>query len=465
MPALRSNRKTDGLQIIVVGCGKVGHTLVERLVQEGHNLTVIDTQQEVISDIQDSYDVMGIVGNGASLHTLEDSGLKHADVLIAVTGSDELNLLCCTLAKKAGSRLAAIARVRNPDYSAELQYLRKQLGLAMIVNPEMEAARDISRMISRPQALAVSAFAKGQAELVRLRIPKGNVLGGKRIMDLHPLFGFGYLVCAVERDGEVFIPAGTFGLREGDDISIIAKASDTHRVFDGIGMSTPEAKSCMIVGGGRASYYLARRLLAQHMEVKIIEKDRQRCKELISLLPNALIIHGDGSDEQLLKEEGIETAESFAALTGIDEQNILISLYANRIPGLKTITKINRITFDEVIDSLNLGSVIYPKVIIAETILAYVRARANSVGSNVETLTHMFDNRVEVVEFHVGKDAPVIGKPIMEMKLKDNLLVACLNRGGEIIFPRGTTTIEPEDTVIIVTTHTGFRDISDILLR
>ena len=456
-------RKGAGLEIIVVGCGKVGHTLVAELVREGHNLTVIDTQPQVIANIQDSYDVMGVVGNGASLRVLEDAGLREADVLIAVTGSDELNLLCCTLARKGSDSLAAIARVRNPDYSEDLQYLRKRLGLAMIVNPEMEAAREISRLISRPQALAVSAFAKGQAELVRFRIPKDNVLVGKKVMDLDPFFGFGYLLCAVEREGHVSIPNGAFDLRAGDDISIITRAVDIHRVFDAIGMRTPAAKSCMIVGGGRASYYLARRLIAQHMDVKIIEKDRARCNQLVTLLPQALIVCGDGSDEALLLEEGIETAESFASLTGIDEENVLLSLYAKAIPGLKTITKINRIAFDSVLESLDLGSVVYPKHIIAEEIIAYVRARTHSVGSNVETLYQMSDGQVEAIEFHVQRGAPVIGIPLMEMKLKDELRIACINRGGKILFPRGQDRIEADDTVIVVTTQTGFADVADIL--
>ena len=222
-------------------------------------------------------------------------------------------------------------------------------------------------------------------------------------------------------------------------------------------------RSCMVVGGGRASYYLARLLLDQHMDVKIIEKNRERCRELTALLPRALVVCGDGSNEAMLLEEGIETAESFAALTGIDEENILMSLYARRVSGLKTITKINRITFNDVIDELDLGSVVYPKYIIAEEIIAYVRARANSVGSNVETLYHMFDNRVEAIEFHVGKTAPVIGIPLMQLQLKENLLIACINRGGKIIFPRGQDVIEPDDTVIVVTTQSGFSDIRDIL--
>ena len=463
MQANTAKAKPGRLHIIIVGCGKVGHTLTEQLVREGHDVTIVDVSERVIRDTTEVYDVMGIRGNGASLSVLMEAGLREADLVIAVTGSDELNLLCCTIAKKAGGELAAIARVRNPDYAEELSYLRQQLGLSMIINPELEAAREIARLLSRPQALTVSAFAKGHAELVRFKIPSGNVLCGRSIMQLDNLFRFGYLVCAVERDGSVSIPSGSFVLHEGDDITILASSRDVHCIFDSIGMRGQAVKSCMIIGGGKSSSYLAKQLLEQKLEVKIIESNRQRCEELSNLLPEALVICGDGGDEELLKEEGIGSAEAFVPLTGLDEENILLTLYAKRIPGLKTITQINRITFNDVIDGLELGSVVYPKYITSEAIIAYVRARQNSIGSNVETLYHMFDNRVEAIEFHVRKDAPVCGVPLMQLKKKDNLLIACINRGGKIIFPRGQDAIMEGDSVIIVTTHTGFGDISDIL--
>ncbi len=455
--------KSDIFNIIIVGCGKVGHTLTEQLAREGHNITIIDTNEHVIRDVADVIDVMGVCGNGASLRVLEDAGLKEADLIIALTGSDELNLLCCTVAKKLRSNIAAIARVRNPDYSEELAYLRQQLGLSMIVNPEMEAAREIARLLANPQALEISSFAKGHAELVRFKIPQGNILAGRSLMQLAPLFKFGFLVCAVERAGHVVIPDGSFILHEGDDITIIVASRDVYRIFDAIGMRSRAVHSCMIIGGGRSSYYLAQLLLHQKMEVKIIEQNRKRCEELTELLPEALVVCADGGDEAVLREEGIEDAEAFVPLTGIDEENILLTLFANRIPGLKTITKINRITFSDVIDGLNLGSVVYPKHIISERICTYVRACQNTIGSNVETLYHMFDGRVEAVSFHVEKDAPIIGIPLMQLDKKNNLLIACINRKGLIFFPRGQDTIEAGDSVIIVTSHTGFTDISDIL--
>ena len=460
-----AKKKPSGMSIIIVGCGKVGHTLTERLVREGHDITVVDTSERVIRDTTEVFDVMGIRGNGASLSVLMEAGLQKADLIIAVTGSDELNLLCCTIARKAGGNLAAIARVRNPDYSKELTYLRQQLGLSMIINPELEAAREIARLLSSPQALTISAFARGHAELVRFRIPAGNRLCGKRIMELGAIFRFDFLVCAVGREGRVSIPDGSFLLAEGDEIMIVASTCDVHRIFESIDMRSEAVRSCMIIGGGKSSYYLAKLLLEQRMQVKIIESSRERCEELSTLLPEAVVICGDGGDEELLKEEGIATAEAFVPLTGLDEENILLTLYAKRVPGLKTITKINRITFSDVIEGLELGSVVYPKHITAESIIAYVRARQNSIGSNVETLYHLFDNRVEAVEFHVQKDAPVVGVPLAELgrRKRDDMLIACINRGGKIIFPRGQDAIAADDSVIIVTTQAGLRDISDIL--
>ena len=463
MQGKSANHKIDTLSIVIVGCGKVGHTLTEQLVSEGHDVTIVDTNNRVVQDTTEIFDVMGICGNGASLNVLEEAGVGKADMIIAVTGSDELNLLCCTIAKKVGGDISAIARVRNPDYAEELVYLRQQLGLSMIINPELEAAKQIARVLSRPKALTVSSFARGHAELLTFKIPSGNVLDGKSIMQLDGIFGFGYLVCAVDRAGKVSIPGGSFVLHEGDDITILANTRDGHRVFEALGMESHAVSSCMIIGGGKASYYLAKQLVRQKVDVKIIEKDRLRCDDLSALLPGAIVICGDGSDEALLQDEGIDSVEAFVPLTGMDEENILLTLYAKRMPGLKTITKINRITFNDVIEGLDLGSVVYPKYITSETITAYVRAKQNTIGSNVETLYHLFDGQAEALEFHVEKDAPVVGVPLVKLKKKDNLLIACIGRKGKIIFPRGQDAIQAGDTVIIVTTHTGFKDISDIL--
>ena len=318
-----------------------------------------------------------------------EAGLQEADLVIAVTGSDELNLLCCTIAKKAGGELAAIARVRNPDYSEELPYLRQQLGLSMIINPELEAAQEIARLLSRPQALTVSSFAKGHAELVRFKIPKGSILHGRRVMQLDDILHISAIWSARwKTKGMSSSPTARRCCTKATTSRFCASSREAHHIFESIGMYQNSVKSCMIIGGGKSSYYLAKQLIEQKMEVKIIESNKARCDELSTLLPEALVICGDGGDEELLKEEGIGSAEAFVPLTGLDEENILLTLFAKRVPGLKTITKINRITFNDVIDGLELGSVIYPKYITSEAIIAYVRARQNSIGSNVETLYH-----------------------------------------------------------------------------
>lgn len=447
------------LQIMIVGCGKVGSTLVSRLCEEGHNITVVDKSPSVIQTICETYDVLGIIGNGASFNVQMEAGIETTDLIIAVTESDELNLLCCTIAKKVGN-CATIARVRNPDYSKELYYLREQLGLSMIINPELESANEIARLLRFPSALSINAFAKGQVEMIKFKIPEKNVLDGRALYQMQK---DQVLICAVERDGQLVIPGGSFVLRAGDVVSFISTVHHAHTFFKRIGLKNHRVSNSMIIGGGRTSYYLAKQLLEMGIEVKIIELSMQRCEELSVLLDKAIVICGDGADENLLDKEGLDRAESFIALTGMDEENILLTLHAKRNPNTKVITKVNRITFNSVIDSLELGSVIYPKYITAETIIAYVRAKRNSIGSNLETLYHIFDDRAEAIEFRIDKNSPVVGIPLKDLQLKKNLLIACISRKGKAIIPNGDDCIQIGDTVIVVTMHTGFRDISDVL--
>lgn len=458
----------DGLNIIIAGCGKVGATLVECLCNEGHDITLIDTNAERVQAMANIYDVMGLTGNGASYSVLMEAGIEEADLFIAVTGSDELNLLCCTLAKKAGD-CAAVARVRNPDYSADIRYIRDKLGLAMVINPELETAIETSRIIAMPTALEVNSFAHGQAEIVKFKLPGDNVINGMKIAELGKKIsdnklGINILICAIERDGEVYIPSGDFIVKEGDIVSVVLPRRAVKAFFENIGIKVHRVKDTMIIGGGKAAYYLAKQLLAMGIDVKIIEKDKARCEELSILLPKAIIINGDGTDEDLLKEEGLQTVESFVPLTGIDEENIVLTLYARRVSSAKVITKVNRINFKNVIASLDLGSVVYPKHITAEAIVAYVRAKNNSRGSNIETLYHLFDQRVEAIEFRVNEKSDLTDVPLMKLNLKKDLLISFINRNGRIILPNGQESIKVGDTVMIVTTHTGFKDLKDILM-
>ncbi len=458
----KKNEK-KGLKIIIVGCGKVGSTLVEQLTREGHNITVIDEDADNVESITNLYDIMGMVGNGASYSVLMEAGIEDTDLVIAVTGSDELNLLCCTVAKRVGD-CAAIGRVRNPDYSKEVEYLREKLGLALILNPELEAAREMARILYLPTALEVNSFAHGQAELVKLKLAEGNVLVGLTIASMGKQIDTkNTLISVVERDGEVIIPSGDFRMEAGDVVSFVAAKRAVRPFLAAIGVKTKQVKNTMIVGGGDAAYYLAAQLLGMGISVKIIEENRKRCEELSMLLQDAVVICGDGTDEELLKEEGIETVESFVPLTGIDEENVMMTMYAKTVSKAKVITKINRMSFKNVINSLDLGSVVYPRMITSEAIIAYVRAKKNSMGSNIETLYHMYDSRVEAIEFRVDETSAVTDIPIMKLSLKKNLLISFINRNGAIIIPRGQDTIQVGDTVMIVTTHTGFQDIQDIL--
>ena len=465
----------SGLSIIIVGCGKVGNALVRQLSKEGHDITIIDRSREKVMEIANQYDIMGLAGNGASYSVQMEAGIEAADMLIAVTDSDELNLLCCTVAKHV-SQCDTVARVRTPDYSTEASYLREKLGLTMIINPELEAAIEATRILCLPTALEVNSFAHGQAELIKLKITEGSMLDGISIQEFGKRGIANVLICMIERAGEVYIPWGDFVMQKGDILSFVAHRKTVKSFMQKFGLKTKQVKNTMIVGGGKAAYYLANQLLGMGISVQIIEQNKARCEELSILLPKAVIINADGSDEEVLFEEGIENVESFIPLTGIDEENIMLTLHAKQVSNAKVITKINRITFKNVINSLDLGSVIYPKYITSEAIIAYVRAKndsmestdSNSAGSsasdsNIETLYHMFDHRVEAIEFRVTKSSAVTGKPLAELKLNDEILISFINRNGTIIIPSGQDCILEGDTVMIVTTHTGFTDIQDIL--
>lgn len=450
------------MKIIIVGCGKVGTTLAEQLNRENHDITLIDCNSEALQSLSDTTDVMSVNGNGAVYQVQMEAGIKEADLLIATTNSDELNMLCCLIAKKAGN-CHTIARIRNPEYSAEISYIREELNLSLAINPELAAAREIARLLRFPNAIKIELFAKGRIELLKFLIPSDSILDRMKVMDVVSRLKSNVLICAVERGDDVVIPDGNFEMRGGDKISFIAPHADSTDFFRKAGIVNNTVNSAMFVGGGKLTVYLAKALADTKMKIKIIERDEERCRVLSEALPHAMIIHGDGSDQKLLLEEGIRQTEAFASLTGFDEENILLSLYAASQSKAKLITKVNKIAFENVINALNLGSVIYPKMLTADIILQYVRAMQNSMGSNVETLYKVVADKAEALEFRVRKDSPLLGIPLEKLRTRDNLLVACINRGGHIIMPRGKDSLEAGDTVIIVTTHTGLNDLKDIL--
>lgn len=450
------------MKIIIVGGGKTGATIAASLSDEGHDITMIDTDANRLQHICMKNDVLGINGNGMNYASLIDAGIESADILIAVTGSDEQNLLCCLFAKKTG-HCSTIARVRNPMYITENNFIKEQIGLSMIINPELAAANEISRLLRFPSAIEINTFAKGRLEQLTFRIPLNSVLDGKNLTYVRSKIENNLLFCSVERNGEFFIPSGSFELKSGDKASIVISPKGARKFFKRIGIDTHGVKNAMIVGGGTIAYYLSKQLSADGVAVKIIEIDKDKCQDLAEKLPDALIINEDASDKDMLLEEGIESTQAFVALSGLDEENVLLSLYAKQMSKAKVVTKINRIAFDSVITKLDLDSVIYPRNITSEYVLQYVRAKQNAVGNNVENLYRLNDDKVEALEFKINENAPIIGIPLQKMPLKDNLLICGINRAGKIIIPNGEDTIQAGDTVIVVTGHKKLNDVGDIL--
>ena len=453
------------MNIIIAGCGKVGRALAEQLSREKHDITVIDRKPEAIQQITNIADVRGVVGNGASFEIQMDAGIDTADLMIAVTDADEVNLLCCLIAKKAGG-CQTIARVRNPVYHHEIHHIKDELGLSMVINPEWAAAMEMARLLRFPSAIDIDTFANGRIELLRFQLEEQNPLCNNKIKDLHMLSRCEVLICIVERGKEVLIPSGEVELKAGDMISVVASPVNASRFFKTIGIETNQVKNTMIIGGGKISFYLAKRLLEMGIQVKIIEKDRDACERLCEILPKAMIINGDGTDRELLAEEGLAKAEGFAALTNMDEENVMLALYAKSMSKAKKITKVNRNTFDTIIGSLNIGSLIYPKHITSETILQYVRAMQNSIGSNVETLYRLVDGNAEALEFVIKGKSEVTDIPLQELQLKPHILVCAINRKGKIIIPKGQDCIQEGDSVVIITTDCGaYKYIRDIMKK
>lgn len=450
------------MKIVIVGCGNVGTALVEQLSREGHNITVVDEKEDLVQDITNTYDVMGIVGNGAVYSVQVEAGVGEADLMIAVTGQDELNLLCCLIARKAGG-CHTIARVSNPVYYKEIAFIKEELGLSLVINPQYAVAMEIARLLKFPSALEIDTFTKGRVELVKYKIPDNSVLCDMQLKDVSSRFKSDVLICVAERGEEVHIPDGNFALKAGDNITIVAASAKIAAFFKKLGVPTMRAKDAILIGGGGTSYYLATLLLDMGVKVKIVDKSRARCEELCELVPEAMIICGDGTERDLLLEEGLASAESVVSMMDFDEENIMLSLYAKSISKAKIITRIHRIAYDEIIENLDLGSIVYPKNITAENIIKFVRAMQNSMGSNIESLYKLNDNRVEALEFIIREDCPLVGIPLQELRLKKNILVCSINHKGSISTPGGQSVICVGDTVVIVTTTTGFHDIRDIL--
>ncbi len=437
------------MKIVIVGDGKVGSALVQQLSKEDHDVVVIDSNRMVLQEAQQSLDVNVVHGNGASLKVQKLANVDSSDLLIAATSADEINLLCCIIARKLGCR-HTIARIRNPEYYSQLHLLKEELGLSLMINPERSTASEIFRLLQFPSFLKRDSFARGRVEIVELVLQPDSPLAGAQLSELPRLVKVKVLVCAIERGSEVFIPDGNFKLQAGDKLSVTASSGDLAKLIRNLGIPQRKVRDVMIIGGSRIAFYLAEELIASGVSVKLIEINEQKCGQLADMLPKATIIHADGSDRYILDSEGLSHTDAVVTLTDIDEENLIISMYANFLGVFKVITKINRTEFNEVLQDKGIDCAISPKDLCCSDIVRYVRAMGNRKGEAVLTLHRIVDDRVEALEFRAGKQLPQLGKRLSDLSLKPNTLLACINRGGRVIIPKGSDTIEEDDTVIVV---------------
>lgn len=452
------------MKIVIIGAGKVGYKLAKQLSSEKYDIILIDNNEEKLRKSIERMDVFCVAGEGGSVEVQQRADVPHADLVIACTSTDECNMLSCLIARRLGAR-HTIARVRNPIYYKQIDFLKKDLHLSMVVNPELIVAGDITRLLLFPDASKVETFVKGRVELVEFPIHCGK-LEGLSLSELYARFQVQVLVCAVESGETVLIPDGDYILKAGDKLHIAASHQNMEQFFKKIALRKEKIKNAMICGGGRVAYYLASQLCNLGMNVKIIERNRERCEELCELLPQATIINGDATEHDLLIEEGIEKTDAFIALTGMDEENIIMSLFASKQSVSKVIVKINEDRRAMMIDELGLDSIVSAKTATADAILGYVRARRNSqCSANVETMYQLLDGRVEALEFIIKSENAYTGVPLKDLNLKVNNIIACIARGRKIIIPNGDDSIQVGDSVVIITMTKQIRDLDDILVK
>ena len=450
------------MKIVIIGLGTIGTTMLKTLSGESHTITIIDQRKEHIEHLIEKYDVQGIVGNGASIVIQREADVAHADLIIALTNSDEVNVFACLVAKKLGVK-NTIARVRNPAYRSQILEMKDELGISMIVNPEQDTANEIFNMISLPAIAKVERFARGRVLLVEIVVEKGCALIGETLISLGRKLRTKVLICAVQRGEDVMIPSGNFEIQEGDRIHFTSDANDLRDFLDEINITMQPLKNIMIVGGNRIGYYLADKLSKKKYTIKLIESDAKTAEELAEELPRVTVIHGNGTQHDLLLEEGIEAMDAFVALTHIDEENMIVSMFANKMNVRKTITKIKGDNLYGMLSELGINNNVSPKDIVSNRIVSYIRALDNRVGSNVLTLYRLVRNRVEALEFLAKRtDEKIYNIPLRELKIKDNCLIACIMRDNKVIIPGGNTSIQLGDNVIVVTTHKDFDDLTDI---
>ena len=451
------------MDIIIVGSGRVGRTIAEQMNMEGMSLTVIDTDTHALEKLSDTQNIMTIEGNGATLSVLQEAGVKECDLLIAVTASDELNLYTCLIAKNAGVK-RTIARVRNPEYTKDLPFVKDDLKLSMAINPEQICAKQLTRMIKFPGVDSMSSFAKGHIDLIKIKVEENSPLANKKVVQSLGLIKDGVRLCTVERDGECYIPNGDFEILPSDYVSFIASSKIAAKLLKKLGIVSNRDRAVLLLGGSRIAYYLAKDLLEAGIDVKIIDNNEQRCEELSEKLDDALIIHGDAMDQDLLLSEGIEHMDTIITMMNTDEENLVSSLYAKQVnPKAKIITEIGNLKMSQVFDNLPLDTMFHPKKITGDQIMRYVNAMRNSLDREFETVHPIAGGKAEALEFRVREANRITGTPLSQLTLKSGIQIASINRRGKMIIPKGTDTIEVGDVVIIISKLKALKNLEDIL--
>lgn len=450
------------MKILIVGSGKMGKYLARTLVKEKHDVTIIDKNQTVIDKINTILDINSISGNALLVDTLLEGEVKNTDIVISTMKNDEDNILCSILSKNLGAK-NTIARVRNPEYLKSINYIRDNLGISMAINPELLTAREISSTLKFSDNIKSTLLSKGKVELIEFKLRENSPIINISLKNLKDVIKSNIIVVAIERNNKVIVPNGNFEFKNNDKILITSTPKDINLFFKEIKKEYLKIKDVMIIGGSKISYYLTKFLVLDNIKVKIVDNDINKCNELSEKLDKALIINGDASDKTLLIEEGIENTDAFISTTGIDEENVLYSMFANSIGVPKVITKINHLNFSEILDNIGIENIFTPHVIATNHILRYIRAKENSLGGAMETLVRSMNDELEIMEFKVNNDFECIGRTLKKIKFKNNVIIVSIIRKNNIIFPTGDDIIEVNDKIIIATTNKGIKGLNNIL--
>lgn len=451
------------MNIIIVGAGKVGENLCRDLSTEGNDIVLIEIEQSKLEKIMESADITGVVGNGASYEALTEANIKNCDVFIAVTDSDELNIIACIMARKLGVE-HTIARVRNPEYSQNLEFVKNELGISLMINPEAETAKTIVNSLKFPCAYSVETFMNDDLDIVELLVEKEGKLDGLMLKDFS-LTSRKILVCIVQRGNEIFVPGGYFTLKANDRIYITGSVDAINEFIKNCKYKNQKVQSVFIVGAGRITYYLVQSLLKKNMYVKLVEIDKEKALELSDTFPEIVVVNGDGTDHDFLQDQLITNYDALVSLTGIDEENILLSMYAQNEGLKKTVTKINRNTLKPIVEKLELDTVVTPKMIISDIIVRFVRSHVEVSGSKIENLHRLLNNEVEAMEFCISSDSKAIGIPLKDLNLIADTLIICIKRQNKIIYPGGNDSIQKGDEVLLVTKTKYMDEFEDIIVK